>query len=179
MNAADARPEHGTGDQKTMGDPSGVGTPHQTLLQSLLRIKHRDRSRVYAQVYQTAEISNLSYWLEIVFSAGIAALGLVINSPAVIIGAMLISPLMGPIMATGLGLAAGDLYLAIKAIANLIASIALAVGLSAFIVWLLPFHSITSEILARTNPNLLDLAIALFSGLAGSVAVSRTGAVRA
>lgn len=158
-----------------MGDTSSVATPRQTVLQNWLRIKHRDRSRVYAQVYQTAEISNLSYWLEIVFSAGIAALGLVINSPAVIIGAMLISPLMGPIMATGLGLAAGDLYLAIKAIANLIASIALAVGLSAFIVWLLPFHSITQEILARTNPNLLDLAIALFSGLAGSVAVSRAG----
>lgn len=46
--------------------------------------------------------------------------------------------------------------------------------LSAFIVWLLPFHSITSEILARINPNLLDLGIALFSGLAGSVAVCRT-----
>ena len=158
-----------------MGDTSSVAAPGQTVLQNLLRIKHRDRSRVYAQVYQTAEFSSLSYWLDIVFSAGIAALGLVINSPAVIIGAMLISPLMGPIMATGLGLAAGDLYLAVKAIANLIASIALAVGLSAFIVWLLPFHSITQEILARTNPNLLDLAIALFSGLAGSVAVSRTG----
>jgi uncharacterized hydrophobic protein (TIGR00271 family) len=98
-----------------------------------------------------------------------------LNSPAVIIGAMLISPLMGPIMATGLSLAVGDLYLAIKAVANLVVSIAMAIALSAFFVWLLPFHSATGEILARTNPNLLDLAIALFSGLAGSVAVSRAG----
>ena len=55
-----------------------------------------------------AELSSLNYWLEIVFSAGIATFGLVLNSPAVIIGAMLISPLMGPIMASGLSLAVGD-----------------------------------------------------------------------
>jgi uncharacterized hydrophobic protein (TIGR00271 family) len=120
-------------------------------------------------------MSSLNYWLEIVFSAGIAALGLVLNSPAVIIGAMLISPLMGPIMAAGLALAAGDLYLAIKAIANLAASIFLAIVFSALIVWLLPFHSVTSEILARTNPTLLDLGVALFTGLAGSFAVCRFG----
>jgi len=74
-----------------------------------------------------------------------------------------------------LALAAGDLYLALKAVANLVASIFLAIALSAAIVWLLPFHSVTQEVLARTSPNLLDLGIALFSGLAGSVAVCRTG----
>ena len=144
-------------------------------LQRWLRIDPRDKPKVYAQIYAAADVSSLNYWLEIFFSAGIAAFGLVLNSPAVIIGAMLISPLMGPIMATGLALAAGDLYLAIKAITNLVASISLAIALSAFIVWLLPFHSPTSEILARINPNLLDLGVALFSGLAGSVAVSRAG----
>ena len=106
----------------------------------------------------------MNYWLEIVFSAGIATFGLVLNSPAVIIGAMLISPLMGPIMATGLSLAVGDLYLSIKAVANLVVSIAMAIALSAFFVWLLPFHSATGEILARTNPNLLDLGIAYSQG---------------
>ncbi len=116
---------------------------------------------------------NLNYWLEIFFSAGIATFGLVLNSPAVIIGAMLISPLIGPIMAAGLSLAIGDLYLGIKAIANLVISVATAVGLSAVFVWLLPFHSATAEILSRTNPNLLDLAIAILSGLAGSVLVCR------
>ena len=149
--------------------------PKNTPLQKWLRIDGRQKPKAYAQIYSAAEMSSLSYWLEIVFSAGIAAFGLVLNSPAVIIGAMLISPLMGPIMAAGLALAAGDLYLAIKAIANLAASISLAVAFSAFIVWLLPFHSVTNEILARTNPTLLDLGVALFSGLAGSVAVCRFG----
>jgi len=156
--------------------PASDTIPRHTALQRWLRIDQHAKPMVYARVYQTADVFNINYWLEIVFSAGIAALGLALNSPAVIIGAMLISPLMGPIMATGLALAAGDLYLAVKAIANLVASIALAIGLSAFIVWLLPFHSVTAEVLSRINPDLLDLGVALFSGLAGSVAVCRAGA---
>ena len=88
---------------------------------------------------------------------------------------MLISPVMGPIMATGLALAVGDPYLGITAIVSLLASVTVSVAFSGFLVWLLPFHYATSEILARTKPNLLDLGIALLSGLAGSVAVSRGG----
>ncbi|HEY8714855.1 MAG TPA: DUF389 domain-containing protein, partial [Candidatus Acidoferrum sp.] len=160
---------------RIMAQQLGNATLDRFFFDRWLKIDPHSKPRVYARVYATAEISSLNYWLEIIFSAGIAAFGLVLNSPAVIIGAMLISPLMGPIMATGLALAAGDLYLAIKALANLCLSLALAIALSAFIVWLLPFHSPTSEILARTNPNLLDLGIALFSGLAGSVAVCRAG----
>ncbi len=158
-----------------MEDAHANAVPKQTRLQRWLKIAPKQKPKVYAQIFDGADISSLNYWFEIVFSAGIAALGLVLNSPAVIIGAMLISPLMGPIMAAGLALAAGDLYLAIKATANLTASISLAIGFSACIVWLLPFHSATSEILARTNPTLLDLGVALFSGLAGSVAVCRFG----
>jgi len=135
-----------------MTTPQDDTAPKQTALQRWLRIDPQQKPAIYAQIYDTAEISSLNYWLEIVLSAGIAALGLVLNSPAVIIGAMLISPLMGPIMATGLALASGDLYLAIKAIGNLILSISLAVAFSALIVWFLPFHSVTEEILERTNP---------------------------
>ena len=120
-----------------------------------------------------AQIDSLKYWLEIFFSAGIATFGLVQSSPAVIIGGMLISPLMGPITATGLALAIGDLYLGMKALLNLLASVAVSIAFSGFLVWLLPFHSATSDIIARTNPNLLDLGIALLSGLAGSVVVCR------
>jgi uncharacterized hydrophobic protein (TIGR00271 family) len=159
-----------------MAVPASGTIPRQTVLQRWLRIDHHAKPIVYVRVYQTADVFNINYWLEIVFSAGIAALGLALNSPAVIIGAMLISPLMGPIMATGLALAAGDLYLAIKAITNLVVSIALAIALSAFIVWLLPFHSATAEVLSRINPDLLDLGVALFSGFAGSLAVCRAGA---
>jgi len=144
-------------------------------LQTWLRVPASARPRVYEQVVATAEVNSLSYWLEIFFSAGIATFGLVENSPAVIIGAMLISPLTGPIMATGLSLAVGDLYLGIKAVFNLVLAVIVSIVFSGLLVWLLPFHSVTSEIAARTNPNLLDLGIALFSGLAGSVVVCRGG----
>lgn len=142
-------------------------------LQVWLGIHSSTKPKVYAQVFAASRINSVSYWLEIFFSAGIATFGLVESSPAVIIGAMLISPLMGPIMGTGLALAIGDVYLGIKAVMNLVASIVAAVAFSGFLVWLLPFHSATPEILARTNPNLLDLGIALLSGLAGSLVVCR------
>ena len=149
--------------------------PRKTRLQRWLKIDPRQNPVIYAQIDSEAAMSSPNYWFQILFSAGIAAFGLVLNSPAVIIGAMLISPLMGPIMAAGLALASGDLYLVAKSAANLVTSISLAIAFSALIVWLLPFHSVTAEILARTNPTLLDLGVALFSGLAGSVAVCQIG----
>ncbi len=158
-----------------MSEPAkGVYVSH-TRFQIWLRIDEGAKPKVYSQVFESARILNLNYWLEIVFSAAIATFGLVLNSPAVIIGAMLISPLMGPIMATGMALAVGELYLAIKAITNLIASVAVAVAFSGFVVWCLPFHSATTEILARSKPNLLDLGVAIISGLAGSIVVCRGG----
>jgi uncharacterized hydrophobic protein (TIGR00271 family) len=146
-----------------------------TRLQRWLRLESHGKPAIYGQIYAAAEISSVHYWFEIVLSAGIATFGLVLNSPAVVIGAMLISPLMGPIMSAGLGLAVGDLYLTLKALVNLAASVGLAIGFSGLLVWVLPFHAATAQILSRTNPNLLDLGIALFSGLAGSIAVCRAG----
>ncbi len=144
-------------------------------LESLLQVDGKSKPAVYMQVYRSAEIVSLNYGLELLLSAGIATLGLVLSSPAVVIGAMLISPLMGPILAAGLALAASDLYLGIKSLMSLVVSMIAAVIFSAFLVWLLPFHSPTTEILARTQPNLLDLGVALFSGLAGSIVVCRGG----
>jgi uncharacterized hydrophobic protein (TIGR00271 family) len=95
------------------------------------------------------------------------------NSPAVIIGAMLISPLMGPILAAGLSLASGDVILGIRSIAKIVLSCLLAVAFTVLLVVILPFREMTSEIAARTQPNTLDLIIALFSGAVGSIAVCR------
>jgi uncharacterized hydrophobic protein (TIGR00271 family) len=141
-----------------------------------LGIDLQGKADVYAQIYSSAELSSLSYWSEVALSAGIATMGLVQNSPAVIIGAMLISPLMGPILSTGLALAVGDSYLLLKSFLNLTLSIAASTGLAGLLVWLLPYHTVTPEILARIHPNLLDLGIAVLSGLAGSIVVCRGGA---
>jgi uncharacterized hydrophobic protein (TIGR00271 family) len=144
-------------------------------IEHLLGIDPETKPLVYSRVFESVDYSSVNYWLELLFAAGIATLGLVLNSPAVVIGAMLISPLMGPIIGAGLALASADLYLGLKASLNLILSISVAIFFSALLVWLLPFRSPTSEILARTQPNLLDLAVAIFSGLAGSLVVVRGG----
>ena len=133
-----------------------------------------DRREVYESVARSSRLGDATYWAEIVFSAGIATLGLTLGSPAVIIGAMLISPLMSPIMGSGLALAAGDLFLAVRSTINIVLSSVLAVGLSMLLVILLPFREMTQEIAARTQPNTLDLVIALFSGAVGALAVCKS-----
>lgn len=140
----------------------------------LLHINPETQPQLYKQIYESAEIASASYLLDLFFSAGIATLGLVLNSPAVVIGAMLISPLMGPILASGLAFAASDIYLGIKSTVTLVGSVLAAIAFSATLVWLLPFQAPTGEILARTQPNLLDLGVAVFSGLAGSVVTARS-----
>jgi uncharacterized hydrophobic protein (TIGR00271 family) len=141
----------------------------------LLGINRADRIRIYTSVFRSADLRDWNYWIELLLAAGIATLGLVLNSPAVIIGAMLISPLMAPIIAAGLALAAGDIYLAVRSAANLVLSIGGSIAFSAALVWALPFHAATPEILARTHPSLLDLAVAIFSGLAGTLLLLRGG----
>lgn len=147
-----------------------------TRVERWLRLRDDAKPRIYRQVAAGSDIVDAVYWLGIIFSSAIATLGLVLNSPAVIIGAMLISPLMSPIMAVGLATAVGDMRLTLRSIATLLASIVVAIAFSSSLVWLLPFHSVTDEILSRTHPTLLDLAIAIVSGLAGSVAAIRAGA---
>jgi len=150
-------------------------TALRTRIEHLLAIDRDAKPKVYLQVFDSAEVLSFNYALELLLSAGIATFGLVLDSPAVVIGAMLISPLMGPILAGGLALAAADLYLGIKSLLSIVLSSVSAILFAATLVWLLPFQSPTHEILARTQPNLLDLGIALFSGLAGSIVVCRGG----
>lgn len=128
---------------------------------------------LYVELSKSATVRDVVYWLQIIFSAGIATLGLVLNSTAVIIGAMLISPLMGPILSAGLALASGDLILAIRSSLNLFLSVFAAIIFALVLVALLPYKDIQPEITARTAPNLLDLVIALFSGAIGSIATCR------
>lgn len=117
------------------------------------------------------DFKGTNLWI-LIFAIFIASLGLNVNSTAVIIGAMLISPLMGPIMGLGFSMAINDLSLLKKSFAvYLFAAI---VGLAASTLFFLfsPINDAHSEILARTSPNIYDVLIALFGGFAGILAVS-------
>ena len=101
------------------------------------------------------------YILMVMMSAGIAILGLLLSSPAVVIGAMLLSPLMSPILGVGFALATGkQKWLKISARSLALGSLA-AVLFTALIVLVSPLQTVTEEIAARTRPNLFDLLVAL------------------
>lgn len=109
----------------------------------------------------------------LICSIVVASVGLNTNSTAVIIGAMLISPLMGPIRGIGLGVGTNDLSLIIDSLKNF----GIAVGISLLTAWIYflisPISELTPELEARTGPNLMDVFIAFFGGLAGIIAASR------
>jgi len=110
-------------------------------------------------------------WI-LVFAIFIASLGLNMNSTAVIIGAMLISPLMGPIMGIGLGVGINDLSLMKKSLTNYFFAAIVSLTTSTLYFAISPLNDAHSEILARTTPNIYDVLIAFFGGLAGIIATS-------
>lgn len=110
-------------------------------------------------------------WI-LVFAIFIASLGLNVNSTAVIIGAMLVSPLMGPIMGIGMGIAINDTNLLRRAFYNYFFAAGVGLLTSTIYFFLSPINEAHSEILARTAPNIYDVLIALFGGFAGILATS-------
>lgn len=109
----------------------------------------------------------------LVFSIFIASIGLNVNSTAVIIGAMLISPLMGPIVGVGLAVGTIDLKLLRRSIKNLGITVLFSVAASTLYFSISPIHEDSHELLSRTTPTILDAFVAIFGGLAGIMASSR------
>jgi len=103
----------------------------------------------------------------------VASVGLNVNSTAVIIGAMLISPLMGPIVGAGFALGTFDFPLLKKSIKNLLIATVISLVVSFIYFLLSPFKEAQSELLARTSPNIYDVMIAIFGGLVGVIAITR------
>jgi len=103
----------------------------------------------------------------------IASVGLNVNSTAVIIGAMLISPLMGPIVGAGFALGTYNFPLLKKSFKNLLIATVVSLLVSAFYFYISPFKDVQSELLARTAPNIYDVLIAFFGGLVGVIAITR------
>lgn len=110
--------------------------------------------------------------LILVFAIFIASLGLNTNSPAVIIGAMLISPLMGPIIGLGLGVGIEDFDLLKRSLRNLLVAAAFSILASALYFLISPVSEGHSELLARTSPTIYDVFIGFFGGAAGIFAIA-------
>lgn len=130
------------------------------------------RDEVVAAIAKGVEFRGVNLWV-LIFATMIASLGLNINSAAVIIGAMLVSPIMGPIMGAGLALGINDFELLKKSLRNLSLMFIVAIVTSTLYFFVSPLSANSSELLARTTPSIYDVLIALFGGLAGMVAQTR------
>jgi len=137
---------------------------------SSLKIEPKIREEVRADLYQKNKVS-VDYYLLSGLSAIIVILGMLIDSPAVVIGGMIISPLIYPAIALSMAAVRGNTKLFEKSIYNLLKAVLIIVTLSFLVSYLVPTNGLTNEISARTEPNLLHLFIALFSGAAGAIAI--------
>lgn len=135
--------------------------------------KEEEKS-IIESISRGVEFKGTNLWI-LIFAIFIASIGLNTNSTAVIIGAMLISPLMGPIMGLGLGIGIYDFDLIKKSLKNLSLAVVISLLTSSIYFFISPLSDAQpqSELLARTYPTIWDVFIAFFGGLAGIIAVTR------
>ncbi|MEX1002187.1 MAG: DUF389 domain-containing protein [Crocinitomicaceae bacterium] len=140
-----------------------------------LRDGSYDIKSVTDSVKEGIVFKGYNVWI-LICSIVVASVGLNMNSNPVIIGAMLISPLMGPIRGIGFGVGVNDFKLLIDSVKNfgIMAGISLATSVIYFLIT--PIHDTTSELFGRTEPNFLDVVIAFFGGMAGAIAHSKSKA---
>lgn len=138
-----------------------------------LRLSHEmeDPKLIQESIEKGVVFRGTNLWI-LIFASFVASVGLNMNSTAVIIGAMLISPLMGPINGIGYSIATYNFMLLKKSVKNYSFSIVAVLVASTLYFLLTPLHAVHSELLARTSPTIYDVFIALFGGLAGIVGIS-------
>src|SRR3970040_2291864 len=131
-----------------------------------------DKNLVLDNVKSNISFRGSNLWILACAIVG-ASVGLNVNSTAVIIGAMLISPLMGPIIGAGFGLGLYDFTLLKKSLKSLLIATVVGLFVSTLYFYVSPFKEAQPELLSRTSPNIYDILIAFFGGLVGAIAMTR------
>lgn len=131
-----------------------------------------DKNLVLDNVKSNISFRGSNLWI-LACAIVVASVGLNVNSTAVIIGAMLISPLMGPIIGAGFGLGIYDFTLFKKSLKNLLIATVVGLLVSTLYFYISPFKETQPELLSRTSPNIYDILIAFFGGLVGAIAITR------
>ena len=145
-----------------------------TQLQDIFNLHHDQAhpDKIDAAIRANCRVTGTNMWV-LMFAIAVASIGLNVNSTAVVIGAMLVSPLMGPIVGMGYGAAVGDMGLIRLSLRNTAIFVGLGLLTSTFYFLLTPLQEAQSELLARTQPTLWDVLVAFFGGSAGMVAITR------
>jgi uncharacterized hydrophobic protein (TIGR00271 family) len=131
-----------------------------------------DKKLVLDNVTSNISFRGSNLWI-LACAIVVASIGLNVNSTAVIIGAMLISPLMGPIIGAGFGLGIYDFDLLKRSLNNLLIATLVGLFVSTLYFYISPFKDAQPELLSRTSPNIYDILIAFFGGLVGAIAITR------
>ena len=138
-----------------------------------LREGEDDREKTIENIKKNISFKGANLWI-LACAIIVASVGLNVNSTAVIIGAMLMSPLMGPIMGAGFALGVYDFSLLKRSLRNLFNATVVSLTVSTIYFAVSPFKDVQSELLARTSPNIYDILIAFFGGIVGIIAITRT-----
>jgi uncharacterized hydrophobic protein (TIGR00271 family) len=132
-----------------------------------LKTKEQEDLNVYQALSHAAQ-PNLEYYILIILSSVIASAGLIQGSTAAVIGAMIVAPLMTPILSFAIAILWGDLSLIRTSVSSIVRGTLIAVVISAVIARLIPFTAYSTEIMARTKPSLYDIIVALAAGIVGA-----------
>lgn len=137
------------------------------------QMDRQDRVALFDRL-QSGSAWNFDFMVLIVLSTAIASLGLIQSSAAVVIGAMLVAPLMTPLLGAGLALIQGNLPLLLRAAQAILLGFLCALGIGLGLGWLVPVPQLTPELLARGGPTVLDLAVGFLSGFAAAYCSGRS-----
>ena len=149
----------------------------RSFLLHLLDIRNdTDRDSTMDAILKDIPFRGHNAWI-LIFSIIVASVGLNVGSTAVVIGAMLISPLMGPIVGLGFSVAINDLDTLKRSLVNLGVMIVLSVMTATLYFWLSPLTEPTDELMSRTSPTILDVLVAIFGGLALIIAKTKKGTI--
>lgn len=155
----------------------GIWESIKAFLIDLLDIREdSDRNETIESVRKDISFQGHNAWI-LIFSIFVASIGLNVSSTAVVIGAMLISPLMGPIVGIGLGTAINDGRMLRRSMINLGVMVALSLLTASLYFALTPISNLTPELESRTYPTILDVLVAVFGGLALIVAKAKKGTI--
>ncbi len=158
-------------------DALGLWSKIKTFVIELLDFRSdTDRESTIEAIVRDIPFKGATAWI-LICSIFVASIGLNANSTAVVIGAMLISPLMGPILGIGLSVAINDIDTLKKSLINFGVMILLSVLTAFLFFWLFPLREESSELLARTKPDIRDVLIAFFGGLALIIARTKKGTI--
>ena len=158
-------------------DAKQISSQARNFLSRLLDIRpDTDRESTVEAVQKDISFKGHNAWI-LIFSIFVASIGLNVSSTAVVIGAMLISPLMGPIVGIGMAVAINDVDTLRRSFVNLGIMVGLSVLTATVYFFISPVNNETPELVARTYPTILDVLVAIFGGLALIVAKTKRGTI--